>query len=86
MRTLPDLLDEVFLDLRRAYWFMYDRAPFHFNILVHEHLNQVYGEIWIGGSVAWLPHYQDLNSLDYFLWGYLKALAYFVPIASKVQN
>ncbi|GFX59897.1 uncharacterized protein TNCV_4984101 [Trichonephila clavipes] len=33
---------------------------------------------WIGhgGPVAWPPRSPDLNSLDFFLWGYLKSLVY----------
>lgn len=66
---------------------MHDGAPPHFNILVREHLSQVYGERWIGrgGPVAWPPRSPDLNPLDYFLWGYLKTLVYSVPIENEAQ-
>jgi hypothetical protein len=33
---------------------------------------------WIGrgGPIAWPPHSPDVNTLDFFLWGYVKVKVY----------
>jgi hypothetical protein len=45
---------------------------------VRHHLNNVYGLRWIGrgGPTAWPARSPDLNSCDYYLWGYMKAKVY----------
>ena len=32
--------------------------------------------ISLTGEVEWVPHSPDVSSLDFFLWGYLKAMVY----------
>ena len=80
--SLPQLLEEVPLNVRRDLWFMHDGAPAHFSLRVRQHLNETFLEKWIGrgGPVAWPPRSPDLNMLDFFLWGYLKSLVYAEPI------
>lgn len=75
---LPNLLENVPLEIRGNMYFMHDGAPAHFRITVREHLNNVYGDKWIGrgGPVSWPARSPDCNPLDYFLWGYIKSLVY----------
>ncbi|KAJ8944789.1 hypothetical protein NQ318_003657, partial [Aromia moschata] len=67
---LPDLLDEVPLQLRLEHWFMHDGAPPHFR----NNCPQV-----------WPPRSPDLNKCDFFLWGKLKEFVYFSPVASRAE-
>lgn len=79
---LPQLLENLPLDLRAQMWFMHDSAPPHFSIIARQHIQNVYGNRWIGrgGPVPWPPRSPDLNPLDFYLWGHLKQLVYSRPI------
>lgn len=79
---LPELLENVPLDIRTNMWYMHDGAPAHFARPVRAVLDNTYPNKWIGrsGPVAWPPRSPDLNPLDFYLWGHLKALVYAVPI------
>jgi hypothetical protein len=79
---LPDLLDDVPLQLRQNMWFMHDGAPAHYSVAVREHLNESFPNQWIGrgGPVPWPARSPDLNPLDFYLWGHLKTLVYSSPI------
>ena len=48
------------------------------------YLNATYGPRWIerGRPVDWQPFALDLSSIDFLLWGHLKALVYETPIDS----
>lgn len=83
--NLPGLLEGLPLAIRRDMWFMHDGAPPHFSQVVRQHLNRNFENRWIGreGPVAWPPRSPDLNPLDFFLWGYLKALVYANPIDTR---
>ena len=41
-----------------------------------------FGDRWIGhhGPAPWPARSPDLNPLDFFLWGHLKALVYATPV------
>lgn len=82
---LPVLLEDVPLNVLQNHYFMHDGAPAHFSLIVRAHLNEVYGERWIGrgGPVAWPARSPDLNSCDFFLWGYVKSLVYKGPIPDE---
>lgn len=82
---LPNLLENVPLETRRNMWYMHDGAPPHFPIIVRQHLNNTFGQSWIGrgGPVAWPPRSPDLNPLDFFFWGHLKNLVYKTPVESQ---
>jgi hypothetical protein len=75
---LPGLLEEIPLEIRRAMWFMHDGAPAHFTLNVRHFLNVSYGPQWIGrgGPTAWPPRSPDLNSCNFYLWGYMKSMVY----------
>lgn len=87
--TLPDLLDDLPLVLRRDMWFMHDGAPPHFTLNVRNHLNQQYPNRWIGrgndAPVNWPPRSPDMTPLDYFLWGALKAMVYSRPVNTEEE-
>ncbi|GBM97255.1 hypothetical protein AVEN_264451-1 [Araneus ventricosus] len=70
--------------MRSSMWFQHDGAPAHYSVDVRPHLNATYGQQWIGrgGPVFWPARSPDLNSLDYFLWGYVKSLVYETPVNS----
>lgn len=69
---LPDLLEDVPLDVRAHMWYHHDGAPPHNSALAREHLNRFYPHRWIGrnGPVPWPPRSPDLTPLD-FLYGVL---------------
>lgn len=76
--TLPELLENVSLNVRQQAWFQHDGAPPHYALNVREHLNQVFEDRWIGrgGPVAWPARSPDLNPLDFYFWGNFKSLVY----------
>lgn len=87
--TLPDLLDDLPLQLLRDMWFMHDGAPPHFSLDVRNHLNQQYPNKWIGrgndAPVKWPARSPDLTPLDYFFWGHLKSIVYMTPVDNEEQ-
>lgn len=83
--TLPELLDELPLDIRRNLWFQHDGAPAHFSHVVREHLDDRFRGRWIGrgSDVNWPARSPDLTPLDFFLWGHMKSLVYETPVQSE---
>lgn len=79
---LPNLCEDLPLDIRRDMWFMHDGAPPHFSLIARQQLNNIFENRWIGrgGPITWPARSPDLNPLDYYLWGHLKQLVYQVPI------
>lgn len=75
---LPNLLENVPLQVRNVMWFQHDGAPAHFGEIVQDYLNDAYPERWIGrgGPVSWPARSPDLTPLDFFLWGHMKQLVY----------
>jgi hypothetical protein len=63
------LLEHVPVHQRQLTWFMHDGAPPHFLRIVRQHLNQTFGEQWIGrgSSVSWPARSPDLSALDSWL-------------------
>lgn len=68
--TVPDLLDDVPLELRGNMWFMHDGAPPHFTVAVRNFLHQEYPNKWIGrghdAPMQWPPRSPDLTPMDFF--------------------
>lgn len=87
--TLPDLLDDIPLDIRRNMWFMHDGAPPHFSMNVRHYLNHHFPNRWIGrgndAPVQWAPRSPDLNPLDYFFWGHQKSIVYNTPVNNEEE-
>ena len=79
---LPEMLENVPLQVRQRLWFQHDGAPAHFALDVREYLNNVFPNRWIGrgGPVQWPPRSPDLTPMDFFIWGEMKCLVYETPI------
>ncbi|KYM95667.1 hypothetical protein ALC62_13685 [Cyphomyrmex costatus] len=72
---LPILLEDVPLRERETLIFQHDEAPAHYSRRVREFLDERFPDSWIGrgGPIVWPARSPDLNVLDYFVWGYIKA-------------
>ncbi|GBM86271.1 hypothetical protein AVEN_72159-1 [Araneus ventricosus] len=83
-QVLPQLLDDAHVSaaMRYSMWFQHDGAPSHYSIDVRLHLNATYGQLWIrrGCPVLWPARSPDLTCLNYYLWGYVKALVFETPV------
>lgn len=84
-QVLPELLENVPLNIRQEMWLQHDGAPAHFSLVVQDHLNQQFGVRWIGrgGPIAWPPRSPDMTPLDFYLWGHMKSLVYETPVESE---
>lgn len=84
---LPGLLEEVPLLVRRVMWAQLDGAPAHWGLETRVWLNQNFPERWIGrdAPIPWPTRSPDLNVLDFFFWGFLKAHVYQVEIETEEQ-
>ncbi|KAJ4451169.1 hypothetical protein ANN_02611 [Periplaneta americana] len=73
---LPVFLEEVPLALRARTWFQHDETLTHFKLVTRQQLTATFGDRWMGyqSPVSQPIRSQDLNSLDFFLWGHLKTL------------
>jgi len=76
VNNLPLLLEDVPHHTRKTLIFQPDEAPAHYSRRVREILDEYFPDRWIGrnGSILWPPQLPDLNVLDYFVWGHIKAL------------
>lgn len=83
--TLPELMEDVPLNVIRHMWFQHDGAPVHFTQPIVEFLNQQYPNQWIGrgGPILWPPRSPDKTKLDYFLWGFIKNVVYLTPATTR---
>ena len=68
---LPEMLEDVPLQVSQRLWFQHDGAPAHFALDVREYLNNVFPNRWIGrgGPVQWPPRSPDLTHMDFFICG-----------------
>lgn len=75
---LPELLEDLPLDIRQLLYFMHDGAPAHYRVTVREFLNETFSNRWIGrgGPVSWPARPPDCNPCDFYLWGHVKSLVY----------
>jgi len=76
--NLPDLLDDVPLEVRQNMYFQLDGCPAHNARAVKSRLDGMFPGRWIGnkGPILWPPRSPDLTPLDFFLWGCLKDKVY----------
>lgn len=83
---LPDLLDDLPLNLIRDMWFQHDGCPAHYRRSVREWLDSNYTNKWIGrgGPVPWPARSPDLTPMDFYVWGHMKSLVYQEP--NPIQN
>ena len=65
-------------------WWLQDGAPCHTAIVVRRRLQELFPRrvVGIGHNVEWPPRSPDLAPLDFFLWGYVKAMVYRTPPAN----
>lgn len=70
------LLEDVPLGARENIIFQHDGAPAHSSRRVRHILDARFPDRWMGrgGPIPWPPRSPDLNVLDYFVWGHIKAL------------
>ena len=68
-------------------WIQHDGAPTQFGQDVRNYLDGSFPNRWIGcgGPVHWPSRSPDLSSLDFFLWGALKAIVYQDPVTSEME-
>ena len=91
---LPEMLENVPLQVRQRLWFQHDGAPAHFALHVRKYLNNVFLNRWNGrdGSVQWPPRSPNLTPMDFFIWGEMKCLVYktlqksWLPVWQKLQQ
>lgn len=76
--VLPELLEDISLDMRQSMWFQQDGCPAHSARNVTELLNRTFEGRWIGrsGSNKWPARSPDLTPLDFYFWGKLKEQVY----------
>ncbi|XP_068082055.1 uncharacterized protein [Anabrus simplex] len=83
--TLPLLLEDLPLMIRRIMWLLHDGAQTHFAVNVRMHLSRVFPGRWIGrgGPVAWPARSPYVNPCDFWLWGRLESIVYAEPIPDE---
>lgn len=84
---LPELLEDVPIQIRETMWFQHDGAPAHYGNVVQEYLNNTFQNRWIGrgGPTQWPARSPDLTPLDFFLWGNMKRLVYSTPVENEMD-
>ncbi|XP_070528257.1 uncharacterized protein [Cardiocondyla obscurior] len=72
---LPELLEDLPLITRQEMIFQQDGAPPHFSRRARKVLDRNFADRWMGrgGPISWPVRSPDMNVLDYFVWGYIKA-------------
>ncbi|CAK9803084.1 hypothetical protein ANTQUA_LOCUS3575 [Anthophora quadrimaculata] len=82
---MPDILDEVPLNVRNQIIFQNDGCPAHQRLTVRNFLNEQFPNRWIGrsGPILWPPRSPDLTPVDYYVWGCMKDLVYAEEIRNK---
>lgn len=82
---LPELLEDVELDVRQVLWFQHDGAPPHYHRRVRNYLPRAFGRRVIAreAECAWPARSPDLTPLDFFFWGKVKNEVYSVPIENE---
>jgi hypothetical protein len=69
LNDLPVVLEHVPLHQQKHMWFIHDWAPRHFLRLVRQHLNQTFGEQWVGhGGLS--THLHDPLTLILWIFGW----------------
>lgn len=75
---LPNLLEDLPLNLIRNMKFQHDGCPAHYRRGVREWLDNEYPNRWIGrgGPIPWPARSPDLTPMDFYVWGHMKTLVY----------
>lgn len=85
--TLPELLEDVPLNIRRNIVFQHDGAPAHFGLNCRTYLNAQFPNGWIGrgGPISWPARSPDMTPLDFCIWGHIKSLLYATPVNTEEE-
>ena len=87
--SIPELLEDVPLEIRRQMIFMHGGAPPHYTNVVRQHLNRNYPDRWIGrgndAPVRWPPRSPDITPMDFYLWGAVKQKVYATPVDNQIE-
>jgi hypothetical protein len=85
LHDLPQLLQYVLLAVRSRMCYMHDGAPAQFSRTVLDVLNNTCHDRRIGRerTTAWPPRSHDLNLLDFYVLGHLKAPVYATPVDNE---
>jgi hypothetical protein len=69
-RDLPELQEDVPLEVRARMWYVHDGAPAHFSGAVQNVPNNTYNDrrVGRGGPTTWTSASRDLNPLTFYLW------------------
>lgn len=83
--SLPVLLEDLPLNVRRNLIFQNDGCPAHCRITVRQFLDEKFPNRWIGrnGPILWPARSPDLTPLDFYVWGRMKELVYDEEIRSR---
>jgi hypothetical protein len=65
-------LEDVPLNVRLHMWLQHDGAPPRYSCEVSQWVSENYPGRGCAAPISWPTRSPDLNSLDFFLWGYLK--------------
>ena len=68
-------------------WFQYEGAPAHFTNAVYAYLSRIFGGRWIGRRETFSCPVRspDLSSIDFFVWGAMKAMVYETTVDSAMD-
>jgi hypothetical protein len=82
---LLELLEVKLFEVHCEMWFQHDGAPTHFTNVVHEYLDETFGNrlIGCGGPITWPSHFPDLTSMHFFLWGYMQGPVYETSVEAQ---
>ncbi|KRT82435.1 hypothetical protein AMK59_4870, partial [Oryctes borbonicus] len=74
--VLPELLEDVPLNIRRDMWLLHHGTTQHFEGKVRQHLEDIFENRWIGRDVPWPPRSSDLNPIHFYLLNRMRSLIY----------
>ncbi|KYQ49774.1 hypothetical protein ALC60_11150 [Trachymyrmex zeteki] len=77
--TLPNLLDDVPLNIAPHIIYQQDGHPAHTSVLARSILNNRFPHRWIGihsDVHEWPPRSPDFTPMDFFAWGYIRDQVY----------
>ncbi|KAL6416442.1 hypothetical protein ACFW04_013467 [Cataglyphis niger] len=86
--NLPDFLEDVPLFEKNEIVFQQDGAGPHNARIVTNYLNEHFSGRWMGryGPIRWPARSPDLNSLDFFLWGYCKEEVIYKTLPEDIEE
>ena len=86
-------MDELIASEHEDLIYQQDGAPSHWKLTVRAYLIDSLPRRWIGRAsdedkvrLKWLPCSPDPRPCEFFLWGYVKILAYVPPLPANVKE